>query len=70
MNNRDKAKWYVLYARSAAQKKEWTEAFQKEREKVKNDQEKGTSIVWIHLIVPYTWSEFFFREGVGGLFVW
>ena len=50
MSNRDKDKWYVLYARSAAQKKEWMEALQKEREKVKKDEEKGTSIVWMHVL--------------------
>eukprot|EP00731_Ephydatia_muelleri_P013279 Em0007g589a len=44
MSNRDKDKWYVLYARSAAQKKEWIDAFQKERKRVKEDAEKGFCI--------------------------
>lgn len=44
MSNRDKDKWYVLYVKSAAQKKEWMEAFQKERKRVKEDSEKGSIV--------------------------
>ena len=53
MSNRDKDKWYVLYARSAAQKKEWIDAFQKERKRVKEDAEKGTyTVLVVYCLYP------------------
>lgn len=40
MSNKDKDKWYVVYAKSAVHKAEWMEAFQAERERVREDNEK------------------------------
>ncbi|XP_052058148.1 uncharacterized protein LOC127698633 isoform X2 [Mytilus californianus] len=37
----DKDKWYLLYAKTPAEKQRWLKAFQKERERVKEDQENN-----------------------------
>lgn len=36
-----KDKWYLLYAKTPAEKQRWLKAFQKEREKVREDQENS-----------------------------
>lgn len=42
MNNKAKDnKWYIIYAKSPQVKEEWMKAFQSERERVKEDEEKG-----------------------------
>ena len=42
MNNKAKDnKWYVIFAKSPQVKDEWMRAFQRERERVKEDEEKG-----------------------------
>lgn len=42
MNNKAKDnKWYIIYAKSQQVKEEWMKAFQRERERVKEDEEKG-----------------------------
>ena len=41
MNNEAKDKWYVIYAKSLEEKLEWMEAFKRERERVKEDEERG-----------------------------
>ena len=46
MNNKAKDnKWYVIFAKSPQVKEEWMNAFQKERERVKEDEEKGKKIL-------------------------
>lgn len=37
----DKDKWYLLYAKTPAEKQRWIKAFQKERERVREDQENS-----------------------------
>ncbi|XP_076098753.1 uncharacterized protein LOC143068516 isoform X3 [Mytilus galloprovincialis] len=37
----DKDKWYLLYAKTPAEKQRWIKAFQKERERVREDQENN-----------------------------
>ena len=53
MSNRDKRKWYVLYAKNPDHKKKWMESFQKERDIVADDNEKGTCIcmctIYVHM---------------------
>lgn len=46
MNNQAKDKWYIIYAKSPEIKQQWMEAFKREREKVKEDEEKGQSLGW------------------------
>ena len=42
MNNKAKDnKWYVIYAKTPHLKEDWMEALKKERERVKEDEEKG-----------------------------
>ena len=41
MNNIAKDKWIVIFAKNAEIKKQWMDAFQRERERVKEDMEKG-----------------------------
>ena len=49
MSNKDKDKWYVVYAKTAAHKKEWMEAFEAERERVREDHDKGVC-VGVHVV--------------------
>ena len=61
MNNKSKDKWYIIYAKTAEVKKEWMDAFQKERKRVQDDCDKGTQILdcsnKIHMTV-----KFFFKR--------
>ena len=41
MNNIAKDKWIVIFSKNAEIKKQWMDAFQRERERVKEDMEKG-----------------------------
>lgn len=41
ISNVDKEKWYTLFARTAQEKEEWMNAFQRERRKVSDDEKKG-----------------------------
>ena len=41
MNNIVKDKWYIIYAKSVQEKEEWMAAFQRERERVKEDEDKS-----------------------------
>ncbi len=41
MNNKIKDKWYIIYARNPQVKEQWMNAFQRERERVREDEEKG-----------------------------
>ena len=60
MNNQVKKKWYILYAKSPEVKAEWMAAFEKERQRVKEDKESGTHLcvrvlmecsVWCHVCI-------------------
>lgn len=45
MNNKAKDnKWYIIFAKSPQVKEEWMKAFQRERERVQEDREKGKNI--------------------------
>lgn len=45
MNNKAKDnKWYIIYAKTPQLKEDWMEALKKERERVKEDEEKGTYV--------------------------
>lgn len=42
MNNKDKDnKWYIIFAKSPEEKKDWMESFKREREIVKEDEIKS-----------------------------
>jgi len=41
MNNIAKDKWIVIFAKNSEIKKQWMDAFQRERDRVKEDMEKG-----------------------------
>lgn len=42
MNNKAKDnKWYIIYAKSPQVKEEWMIAFERERERVREDEENG-----------------------------
>ena len=42
MNNKAKDnKWYIIYAKNPQEKEEWMKAFKSERERVKEDEDKG-----------------------------
>ena len=43
MQNKNKDKWYIIYAKTAEVKKEWMEAFEQERTRVQEDVDKGTT---------------------------
>ena len=45
MNNKAKDnKWYIIFAKSPQVKEEWMKAFQRERERVQEDEEKGKNM--------------------------
>jgi hypothetical protein len=49
MNNKAKDnKWYIIYAKSPQAKEDWMNAFVRERERVKEDEEKGKSCIIMH----------------------
>ena len=41
MDNQAKGKVYIIYAKTAEAKRKWMEAFQKEKERVREDRERG-----------------------------
>ncbi len=41
MKNKDKDKWYIIFAKSSEDKRDWMDSFEKERELVKDDEEKS-----------------------------
>ena len=42
MNNKSKDnKWYIIYAKTPQVKEEWMRAFERERDRVREDQERG-----------------------------
>ncbi len=41
MKNNDKDKWYIIFAKSPEEKKNWMDCFKKERESIKDDEEKS-----------------------------
>ncbi len=41
MKNNDKDKWYIIFAKSLEEKKNWMDCFKKEREATKEDEEKS-----------------------------
>ena len=41
MKNKDKDKWYIIFAKSPEEKRDWMDSFKKERELVKDDEEKS-----------------------------
>ena len=43
MQNKNKDKWYIIYAKTAEVKKEWMEAFEQERTRVQEDIDRGTT---------------------------
>ena len=47
LNNKTKDKWYIIYAKTPESKQEWMEAFDRERQRVKEDEEKG-GYEWEH----------------------
>ena len=44
LHEQNKDKWYLLYTKTPAEKQRWLKAFQKERERVKEDQENSEYI--------------------------
>ena len=45
MNNKAKDnKWYIIFARSPEEKRDWMNAFRRERELIKDDEEKSESL--------------------------
>ncbi len=46
MHNEAKDKWYVIYAKTAELKAKWMDAFRRERERVREDEEKSELQGW------------------------
>ena len=49
MRNKNKDKWYIIFAKTPEIKKEWMEAFEQERQRVQEDTDKGTLLTWVRL---------------------
>ena len=56
MNNIHKDKWYIIYAKTPEIKKEWMDAFQRERRRVQDDSDKGRLTLGM-LVVTITISK-------------
>ena len=57
MKNKSKDKWYIIYAKTMEVKKEWMDAFHRERIRVHEDHDKGKCVSYPLHIHVYMYEE-------------